>query len=92
MLSNLYQNDQRNIFFEVSGDPVQSNNVKFIRPSRAHDAGRRRFSSASGPINTLMQTAARLSLMPTRPENNVKYRREREIQLLSFDAEQESAL
>lgn len=30
--------------------------------------------------------------MPTRPENNVKYRREREIQLLSFDAEQESAL
>lgn len=39
-----------------------------------------------------MQTAARLSLMPTQPENNVRYRREREIQLLSFDAEQESTL
>lgn len=39
-----------------------------------------------------MQTTAGLSLMPTQPENNVKYRREREIQLLSFDAEQENAL
>lgn len=39
-----------------------------------------------------MQTMAQLSLMPARPENNVKYRREREIQLLSFDAEQENAL
>ena len=39
-----------------------------------------------------MQTTARLLLMPAQPENNVKYRREKEIQLLSFDAEQESAL
>lgn len=39
-----------------------------------------------------MQTTAGLLLMPTRPENNVKYRREGEIQLLSFDAEQENAL